>query len=148
MSHSLDEKLLCAEARRPRAMWMSQLRQPKACPAPSLTLLFQSLSQLQLCSLCRSAEAQQRGQMRELHPSADTSWVSRLSSQILKSSQREFYHSIAITVRNVTPRQGLLTDLCYKPLPGHGHFTVTHQAAAPKSSLGSVCHAPHLIRFI
>ena len=121
---------------------MSQLTQPKAHPVPSLMFLFQSLSKLRLCSPCRSAEAQRSGQMKEFHPFTDTSWVSRLSSQTLKSSKQEFYHSIAVTVRNVTPRQGLLANLCYKYLPGCGHLAVTHQEAAPKSSLASVCHTP------
>lgn len=142
MSHSLDEKLLCAEARRPRAILMSQLTQPKARPAPSFTILFQSLSKPRLCSLRRSVKAQQRGQTREFHLFSDTLCISRLSSQTLKSSQQEFYHSIAVTVRNVTPREGLLANSCYKHLSGSGHLGVTHQEAAPKSSLASVCHTP------
>lgn len=121
---------------------MSQLTQPKARPAPSLTFLFQNFSKLRLCSPRRSAEAQQRGQTREFHSFIDTLWISRLSSQTLKSSQQEFYHSIAATVGHVTPRQGLLANSCYKHLPGCGRLAVTHQEAAPKSSLTGACHTP------
>lgn len=142
MSHSLDEKLLCAEARRPRAIQTSQLTQPNARPAPSLTVLLQSLSKRRLCSLRHSVQAQQRGQTREFHPFADALGIFRLSSQTLKSSQQEFYCSTAAAVRNVTLRRGLLPNPCSRHLPGYGHLAAAHQEAARKSSLASVCHTP------